>query len=93
MTPQQRDINHEIKTYQHIIRRARRVQLTCGIAIVRDFVESEIDQHYCGMFDVLCTSCHAKNFSVEQPCDKLFTQCCSKVEVVLDPIHAATFIQ
>ena len=43
-----------------------------------NFNETQFDQHDCGEFDVLCTSCRSRNFAAEQPSDGLFTSCCRK---------------
>ena len=48
-----------------------------------NFNETQFDQHDCGEFDVLCTSCRSRNFAAEQPSDGLFTSCCRKGKVML----------
>ena len=48
-----------------------------------NFNKTQFDQHDCGEFDVLCTSCRSRNFAAEQPSDGLFTSCCRKGKVML----------
>ena len=58
-----------------------------------NFNETQFDQHDCGEFDVLCTSCRSRNFAAEQPSDGLFTSCCRKGKVMLSKpidIHGNT---
>jgi hypothetical protein len=43
------------------------------------------EEHYCGKMDDICEFCHSKNFCLERPSDRKFTNCCQKGKVVLPP--------
>jgi hypothetical protein len=62
-------------------------------AVVENFAETMVIEHNCGNLDVVCNNCQAKHFPSEQPSDKLFTQCCRKGKVMLEPIKVAPLIQ
>jgi hypothetical protein len=62
-------------------------------AALQTFDEGTVELHSCGTLDTMCNFCHAKHFRAEQPTDKLFTQCCQKGKVILEPIQIAPLLQ
>ncbi|KAH9499501.1 hypothetical protein Btru_078004 [Bulinus truncatus] len=52
-----------------------------------DVMNDNVQQHFCGNLQLLCTFCGAKHFPGEHPSDKLFTTCCQKGTVTLDPFR------
>ena len=69
---------------QRLLARSR---LTRSIAVSDGIDESTIEEHYCGPMNVICGNCGGKNFKDEKPKDGLFTHCCQKGKVKLDPLQ------
>ena len=58
-----------------------------------DVMNDNVQQHFCGNLQLLCTFCGAKHFPGEHPADKLFTTCCQKGKVTLDPIRISPLLR
>lgn len=56
-------------------------------------MNDNVQQHFCGNLQLLCTFCGAKHFPGEHPADKLFTTCCQKGKVTLDPIRISPLLR
>jgi hypothetical protein len=48
--------------------------------------ESNVDQHYIGPMDEICSECHSINFKDEKPSDDKFSLCCHKGKVKIEPL-------
>lgn len=44
------------------------------------FIEDRVDNHDCGILNIICQFCGSINFSDERPSDGKFTSCCRKVK-------------
>jgi hypothetical protein len=54
--------------------------------VVPFFNESEVEEHYCGQMNTICSHCCSKNFLKEKPSDGNFTYCCHKGKVRLEQL-------
>ena len=57
------------------------------------FDETIIATHNCGRMNIICEFCLSKNFSSEQPADKLFSHCCHKGLIKLPAIRTSAIIE
>jgi hypothetical protein len=90
------DLNHNRvrNSENHRNRRANlRIKPPQRKIAAQSFDEVSVEVHSCGTLDTICNYCQAKHFRAEQPSDKLFTQCCQKGKVILEPIRVAPLLQ
>jgi hypothetical protein len=90
------DLNHSRVRNAESHRNRRvvsRTQPTSRRTASQSFDEVSVDLHSCGTLDTMCNFCQAKHFRAEQATDKLFTQCCQKGKVILEPIRVAPLLQ
>ena len=45
--------------------------------------ENTIEEHFCGLMNVVCMECGSRNSDAERPPDQKFTKCCQKGKVHL----------